>query len=31
LIITDEPLTAVVLGAGKMLDDIDLLRKIAIP
>ena len=29
--ITDDPLTAVVLGAGKMLDDIDLLRKIAIP
>ena len=28
--ITDDPLTTVVLGAGKLLDDIDLLKKIAI-
>lgn len=28
--ITDDPLTSVVLGAGKMLDDLDLLKKIAI-
>jgi rod shape-determining protein MreB len=29
--VTDDPLTTVVLGAGKMLDDLDLLRKIAVP
>ena len=28
--ITDDPLTTVVLGAGKMLDDIDLLKKISL-
>jgi rod shape-determining protein MreB len=28
--ITDDPLTTVVLGAGKLLDDIDLLKKISI-
>jgi rod shape-determining protein MreB len=28
--ITDDPLTSVVLGAGKMLDDLDLLKKVAI-
>ena len=28
--ITEDPLTTVVLGAGKMLDDIDLLKKISI-
>jgi rod shape-determining protein MreB len=29
--ITDDPLTTVVLGAGKLLDDIDLLKKISLP
>lgn len=29
--ITDDPLTTVVLGAGKLLDDIDLLKKICLP
>ena len=28
--ITDDPLTTVVLGAGKMLDDLDLLKKISL-
>jgi rod shape-determining protein MreB len=28
--ITDDPLTTVVLGAGKMLDEIDLLKKISL-
>jgi len=28
--ITEDPLTTVVLGAGKMLDDLDLLKKIAV-
>lgn len=28
--ITEDPLTSVVLGAGKMLDDLDLLRKISL-
>ena len=28
--ITEDPLTAVVLGAGKMLDDVDLLKKISL-
>jgi len=28
--ITEDPLTAVVLGAGKMLDDLDLLKKISL-
>jgi rod shape-determining protein MreB len=28
--VTDDPLTSVVLGAGKLLDDLDLLRKIAL-
>jgi rod shape-determining protein MreB and related proteins len=28
--ITENPLTTVVLGAGKMLDDIDLLKKISL-
>jgi rod shape-determining protein MreB len=28
--ITEDPLTTVVLGAGKMLDDLDLLRKISL-
>ncbi|NOR53266.1 MAG: rod shape-determining protein, partial [Candidatus Aminicenantes bacterium] len=28
--ITDDPLTTVVLGAGKLLDDIDLLKKISL-
>ncbi len=29
--ITEDPLTTVVLGAGKMLDDMELLKKVAIP
>jgi rod shape-determining protein MreB len=29
--ITENPLTTVVLGAGKMLDDMELLKKVAIP
>jgi rod shape-determining protein MreB len=28
--VTDDPLTSVVLGAGRLLDDLDLLRKIAL-
>jgi rod shape-determining protein MreB len=28
--ITEDPLTTVVLGAGKMLDDLDLLKKISL-
>jgi rod shape-determining protein MreB len=28
--VTDDPLTSVVLGAGKLLDDLDLLKKIAL-
>ena len=28
--ITEDPLTTVVLGAGKMLDDLELLRKISL-
>ncbi|MDH5743113.1 MAG: rod shape-determining protein, partial [Candidatus Aminicenantes bacterium] len=28
--VTEDPLTTVVLGAGKMLDDFDLLRKISL-
>jgi len=28
--ITDDPLTTVVIGAGKMLDDLDLLKKISL-
>jgi rod shape-determining protein MreB len=28
--ITDDPLTTVVIGAGKMLDDLDLLKKVSI-
>jgi len=28
--ITDDPLTSVVLGAGKMLDDLELLKKISL-
>ena len=28
--ITDDPLATVVIGAGKMLDDLDLLKKISI-
>ncbi|MEW5901818.1 MAG: rod shape-determining protein, partial [Acidobacteriota bacterium] len=28
--VTDDPLTSVVLGAGRLLDDLDLLKKIAL-
>jgi len=28
--ITDDPLTTVVLGAGKMLDNLDLLKKMSL-
>ena len=30
VLIADDPLSSVVLGAGKMLDDFDLLRRVAL-